>query len=673
MSERHFRSYFACCTFFFTLFGLAITHIAYSKARLAGNELPEEMTVLKVNAGSDFVVPYSLSTSITFKLNASIVSGTSSNVQWRQLSGSTNVSFSNSNILQPTVSQIKKSGYYQFELLAKQGAEESKDTVTVWVRNMMEKNRDPNPIKSGKRYVLGKTQIAGVGTNEIFLPYINRQKVFGQTVRGGDTIVLATNPNNGGVWFRVTIGDFGGSRENPVVVIPETIFRLGGVGAYFKVSTGSNWTDYTDSNIVCYAKFDGLIHRKTTGNVYGFQFNGGGFYAEMVHNLELCGFSIENAGHGIQIKIGSGKDSLNAFRLFDHFRMDNINIHDVYMRNLAYEAFYIGNTDIAGNLQSGNDGPVPIGDSLIIDRIVLDSIKQDGVQISNYGSNNIVKNVLAYKTGAGNIASHNWSIVLGGNTKGRIYENVIVNAKGPAGTLGVGRVDIYDNIMDSINSGQTSEAQVYVNQSLSGIKPPIEPLQVFNYRNIYTRIAPNSAVLHANYSGTMIPGAIQNNILVDPTRTVQNLIKTSAKDLVQNNTLLKSINLDSSRLSWLPAWKLLKIVRANPGQKVSFFDLVEESLGQIQIGINDNKDLRIQLPVNSVSLNATLNREASNATFLWKQESGPSVADIISSKLKNSVINELVEGNYVFTLTVYEAGITVGTSTIRIQVDPSFK
>lgn len=633
----------------------------------------EDIAGMKINAGNDFVAPFSLSASTSFKLNATIVSGAPTSFQWRQLTGNSTVGFSNSTMLQPTVTNVKISGYYQFELLAKQGTEESKDTVTVWVRNMMEKNRDLNPVKSGKRYVLGKTQMAGVGTNEIYLPYINRQRVFGQVVRGGDTIVLAANPNNGGVWFRVTIGDFGGSPQNPVVVIPETIFKLGGAGAYFKVSTGSNWTDYTDSNIVCFAKFDGLVHRETTGNVYGFQFNGGGFYAEMVHNLELCGFSIENAGHGFQIKIGSGKDSLNAFRLFDHFRMNNIHIHDVYMRNLAYEAFYIGNTDIAGNLQSGNDGPVPIGDSLIIDRIVLDSIKQDGVQISNYGTNNIVRNVLAYRTGAGNIASHNWSIVLGGNTQGRIYENVIVNAKGPAGTLGVGRVDIYNNIMDSISSGSASEAQVYVSQSQSGMKPPIQPLQVFNYQNIYTRIAPHSAVFHANYSSNMLPGAIQNNILVDPTRTLSNLIKSSANDRIQNNTLLKAINLDTSRLSWLPAWKMLKMVKANPGKKVSFFDLVEQPQGQIQIGINDNKDLLIQLPVNSVSLNANLNREAANATFQWRQESGPSAADIITPNQKNTVINELKEGNYVFTLSAFEAGTMVGTSTIRIQVAPSLK
>jgi hypothetical protein len=118
---------------------------------------------------------------------------------------------------------------------------------------------------------------------------------------------------------------------------------------------------------------------------------------------------------------------------------------------------------------------------------------------------------------------------------------------------------------------------------------------------------------------------------------------------------------------------MLKIVKANPGKKVSFFDLVEQPQGQIQIGINDNKDLSIQLPVNSVSLNANLNREAPNATFLWKQESGPAVADIITPRQKNTVINELKLGYYVFTLSVIEAGTIVGTSTIRIQVAPSLK
>jgi hypothetical protein len=492
--------------------------------------------------------------------------------------------------------------------------------------------------------------------------------VFGTPVRGGDTLVLQTNPNNNGIWWRVTIGDFGGTPEKPVVVVPESVFKIGGTAAYMKVSTGSNWTNFTDSNVVCYAKFDGLANRLSQGITYGFQFDGGGFYAEMIHHVELCGFHVSNTGHGFQIKINSGIDSLNYFRLFDHVRMSGLHLHDIFVTKAGFEAFYLGNTDIAGNLQSGNDGPVPIGDSLIIERIIMDSISMDGIQISNFGNNAIIRDVLAHRLGTSGTPGHNWTILLGGNTQGRIYDNVIINARGPMGTLGKGRVDIYDNIVDSTNGGTQFDDNMYVNQALRGINPPPPPLQAFTYRNIVSRIAPNRGIFYTNYSGTMIPGAIQDNVMVDPTRNLTRLIATQAKDKIQNNILLTAINLDTTRLAQLPAYKLYKLVKNNRGVMYSFFDVVVDIPGPLAVRINDGNPIELKAPVNSVSLNAYCNRDSKNFQYAWRRASGPQAGKIVSPNAYSTVINDLKKGTYDFQISVFEGNAKPAISRIRVNV-----
>jgi len=258
---------------------------------------------------------------------------------------------------------------------------------------------------------------------------------------GGDTIVIPRNPNNGGIWEGITMGDFGGGPGCPIIVVSDSVTTF---IDYFRMATADSDSTTADTNFVAHVVINGLANRTTKGVVYGFQyedqgpdnFDGIAFNANMVHHLEINGMSIINTGVGIFLKKNS--DSTFAYSLYDNFRFQNIKINNIFMHRINGEGSYIGHTDIRGVLQSGNYGYTIVGDTLIMEYIIVDSTHWDGLQTSNvsFGITKM-KHIVTNRTGTGDVGSQQFAAFLGGNTNnGSIDSSVFRNGTGPVGMLG---------------------------------------------------------------------------------------------------------------------------------------------------------------------------------------------------------------------------------------------
>lgn len=532
---------------------------------------------LEANAGSDQTYAYNQAgDSITFSVAAASSNSEGTvTYSWAVITGNP----STTNITSPTdsattITGADVSGYYQYELTVTDDNGSDKDTIIIWLRDWMEKNVTPCRSGTKQKFTIGDAVVSGVTSTSIYIPYINRDTWFGSAVQGGDTIEIVRNPNNSGVWEGITIGDFGGSQGCPVVVVSDSVTTF---IDYFRVGT-------LDSNFVVHAKFDGLANRLTKGVVYGFQYEDQGvnnpdgiaFNANYTHHLEINGMSVINTGVGIFIKKNS--DSTKVSTLYDNFRFQNININNIYLHRINGEGTYIGHTDIAGNLQAGNDGPTIPGDTLQMSYIIADSTFWDGLQTSNVAFGvTTMKHIVTNRTGTGDVGAQQFAGFLGGGTSnGSIDSSVFVNGTGAVGMLGKGTSYLRYCIIDSIYTSDNSADGVYASMSVGGLPTPLDSAINIIENNIISR-PQRYAVNVANNSGANKGDTIRNNQFVHATKTVNQLINDVAAGYDTGNTVVTAMDLDTSSLATMPAYRVYsELLRVQPsGTKISFFDLEE--------------------------------------------------------------------------------------------------
>jgi predicted esterase len=90
---------------------------------------------------------------------------------------------------------------------------------------------------------------------------------------------------------------------------------------------------------------------------------------------------------------------------------------------------------------------------------------------------------------------------------------------------------------------------------------------------------------------------------------------------------------------------------------------------------NSGKDTTINLPVTGVTLNGNLSKDPDGVllTYQWKQLSGPTLAEISSSKNAITFVNNLQEGKYEFELKVTDIQGAVSTDNVKVTVVNNFK
>lgn len=524
-----------------------------------------------LNPISDFTHIFSHTSTPSFNITATVNQGTVATWLWEQETGPF-LTLSGSGTSTVTVSNITTAGYYTFRVTGwSAGAtSQSSRTVTVWVRDLMQKNVNPCRAGGGLKFTIGAT-VSGskVTTTQIYMPYINRDNDLGTTPLGGDTLLIVANPN-GPTWQGITLGDFGGGPGCPIVVMADSVVKIGATSGYLRLGT-------QDSNVVAHVHLNGLANRAKKGVVYGFQYDRGSFANEpnaiafnnnLVHHLEIDGVSVINAGVGIMVKKNSSQS--NPFTLWDNFRLKDIKIHDVYMYRINGEGCYLGHTDIAGDQQAGNDGRTVVGDGLEVYRTIYDSVSWDALQVSNWGYGVKVHHNVSNRSGTSNTSSQQWSIFIGGNTQGELYDNIAINGTGPFGTLGKGNTKVYNNLVDSSNNGLGTSDGIYVHMSTSGQFTPVDSLRVEVYNNTIGRNS-RHAVNVNDINGSIKSTRIQYNT---STQSSNNTFTSNVPGAtISGNTVNPSYNYD---VEWgnHSAYKVYKLMRSRPpGYLTSFFDL----------------------------------------------------------------------------------------------------
>jgi len=529
-------------------------------------------STIVANAGTDtWVALDQHAASRTFNL-----SGTSSSsvgtvtYLWEALAGNPMATtITSSTDSATTVTGATVEGYYGYKFTTTDDNGSDADTVYIQVRDLMKKNVTPCRSGGGLKFTV-TTSISGVSTTDVYLQYINRDLKFGELIQGGDTIVVPRNPNNGGKWNGIELGDFGGNFGCPVTIMSDSVTTIGASSGYFRIGNA-------DSNVVTHTRIDGLANRETKGVVYGFQWdrndaaneeNTIGLTANLIHHFEIGGYSMKNCGVGIFIKKNS--DSTKPFGIYDNFRMHRINLHDLYLFRINGEGFYVGHTDIAGNLQEGNSGRTIIGDSLTMRRIIIDSTNWDGLQVSNFGEDCQVDSIVTNRTGRANIGGQQWSVFVGGNTQATMHDIVSVNATGPIGTLGKGYIEIYNCIADSVDNGGSDADAMYVNMSLSGVLSPYDSLRVNAHSNYVARFN-RHPIFYANTSGAM---KVNSSSIVNNVRGTNlgsfssNVTGTTISGNTTNTSYDIAANWGSNK-----TYQMYQLLRSSaPGALISFYD-----------------------------------------------------------------------------------------------------
>ena len=542
---------------------------------------------ITANAGTDAAYIYDQGgVSVPFTLSGSQTGATSPTYSWVPLfANPAPTTIASSSSASTTVTGANVPGYYGYELTVTEGAVSDKDTVYIQLRDVMQRGLRPCRVGTKQRFYIGDELIPGrVTTTEIYLQYITRDGYL-SGVQGGDSVVIVKNPNEANGWWQsITVGDMSGNVGCPIVFVPDT----SGITRVSAAPGGSRgwYIANADTNTLSYVKFDGGAWYNRTGIRHGFRADNSqyaydssdvitnslntGIAAQLIHHVEFTGWAFNNTGHGIQMKKNS--DSTKLFTIWNNFRQVGNAVRYCYFYKTNYEGIYAGHTDWNGTSQAGNDGRTLMQDSLTIEKNVFHKTGLDGIQVANHGNGAIVRDNLVYQSGYRNGSSHRWSVFIGGNANGDIYRNTIINARGPAGTLGSGRVRIYDNIIDSVNDGGNVESGMYINKS--AWTGNTDSLQISITGNIISRIAQTGNYSHiyvVNSAGLMKKGAITENIIVSSKGTN---IQTAASDTVSGNTTVSSYDISTSPLATMDSYRMFSVLNtAGPGSPVSFYDI----------------------------------------------------------------------------------------------------
>ncbi len=401
-------------------------------------------------------------------------------------------------------------------------------------------------------------------------------------------------------------------------------------------------------------------------------------------DFEIDHMEIQNAGYaGLMIKTDPNCTDNTPER--PNFTMYNISVHDNYVHESGAEGLYLGNSFYTGTTVYCGYTQYPHevhGVRVFNNR--FENTGQESIQVGCGVEDIEIHDNQIYNSGRANNSSQNGGIQVGVGTTGRVYNNFIKGGPGPSIVVeGIGENYIYNNMV--VNSGY---AAVVINTRPTPLSTDIVPNGflggVYVINNTFINPTQFAIVEYINQAKNNV---FYNNLIVMPQSTWQQM-RTDTDWKFSNNIVLKSIT-DAKFAD--PAQDDYRLLPGSPaidaGRDVSSYKILSDYDGSVRpvnsvwdVGafelnaqtpvVSAGLDQTITIPTNSVVLKGTASDADGIITkYQWTKQSGPAVT-LSNAASPTLTATGMVEGSYVFRLTVTDDKGATAYDEVKVTVLP---
>lgn len=527
--------------------------------------------------------------------------------------------------------------------------------------------------------------------NQLWYPNIDSQF----NIQPGDTICIPA-----GDYPNLSIGHLNGSPEAPVV-----IQNCGGV-----VRIGVNNTGGYTFLIGSHSSYFEINGSGTPGIEYGFELvgtptsEGGGAVNGIILQEHTDHFEVHHVfinhvrGSGLVCLTRAVCDDPSTWR--QNYVMEDIKIHHIKVVGTGLEGFYIGRT---ADYQVDNScTPDTLYNPLIKDIEIydntFDSTGNDAIQLAlaYYGTNLIHDNYINYP-GINGGYGQGMGILIGGNTRAEVYNNVINHAQSlPVQILGSGLTKFYNNVICNSNTDgmQIGGGNIY-----------IEPTAVWVFNNTFVNIKGNGIIVWGTPTDTI--NRFYNNLMVNIQKPLYDKpdsgfyippatsIGYQVKYDIQHNLFIADINKAGFVNPAADNYHLLPNSPAvNAGMDLRSYGITSDldgnprpygaafDVGAYEYAPHPNQPPTakalasadtIQLPDDSVILDGSQSADQDGyiSSYFWQLKQGPAGWKMDSANAAKTLVHFTQSGSYLFQLTVTDNTGATATDTVWVVVFPA--
>lgn len=586
-------------------------------------------------------------------------------------------------------------GTYLFEV----GAQDNDslwnyDTVSVTINAASLSCNGAAPVT----YTLSQT-----APGEIYMPNAS-----GQPWKGGDTLKIPA-----GTYTVIQIDSFGGDPCRPIIIVNNGLVVVNGPMRF-----------QSDVHYV-------TIKGKTVSGGYGIKTVSFAFNRVNHFTMDSIEVGPNPFGVGIYGKQDPYQDQ--PWTWYPNYVSRKVTITNCYVHDVDGEGMYIGHTYPYGDPAQGNRIPQRM-DSVTISNNRVINTGWDGIQLSNARDGALIYGNTVTNFGVNNIDAQRAGIILGGNTTGKVYDNIVTNGMGNGiEAFGYDTIRIYNNTITNVgNTTKTSggEESIYGQDYTSAIEIVAkQTIMIYNNQINYPKSRgairfnqgtnSNLSILKDNkfcFAGTapgnwyslyvfLMAGVVNDNntlfcdtggnaaptanagfdigIVLPVSSTVLNgsgtdtdgTIASYKWELLAGTGVIESPNSSTTVVSGLTTvgTRVLRLTVTDDDGFIGQDDIiitVTAAVNQLP-QVSAGQSQTIQLPTNQVTLTGTaLDPDGTISLVQWSRVQGTEVNFVSPNSLTTDVTG-LIQGVFIFRLTAYDNQNAPFSADVVITVNPA--